>query len=119
MKRIAPKIFLVIIILTSCSSSSVILQYRDYLSATNVSQVSYDDVVKKLGEPIVKKEFEKEIVASWIDRNLIPPEVRLAQDRYGNKWIEYYDAGKIKGEKIMITFGKRSMKISDWKYKSW
>ena len=119
MKRIILIVFLALIVEFSCTSPSVILQYRDYLNATDVSQVSYDQVVRRLGEPIVRKEFEKEIVASWIDRNVIPPEVQMAQDRYGNEWVKYYDAGNIKGEKVMITFDKNTMKIVDWKYKSW
>jgi hypothetical protein len=117
MKRFFPWVFALCIF--SCSSPLVILQYRDFLSGTKASEISYDDVVQKLGDPIIKKEFEKEFVASWVDKESIPPELQLTEDSFGDIHVKYYEEGKIKGKKLIVTFDRTTKRITDWRYKDW
>lgn len=96
-------VLMLTLILTCCAHTSKILEYHNYLLDNNNIELYYQDIVTKLGEPEVYKEFEKDIVASW------------SSSYWGTATI----ASDLKGEKLMFTFDKATKKMLKWEYKNW
>ncbi|MDP2207862.1 MAG: hypothetical protein Q8K98_03675 [Bacteroidota bacterium] len=94
---------LFIVLLSGCAAPSKIEKYRDYLNSSTNVEIYYDEVINKLGDPDVTKEFENDFVSSW--------------SRTFNKKADI--ATTFGGEKLLITFDKNNKKLLKWDYKKW